>query len=365
MQQHFQNPFMNGGNDKNCNRAVYSLKLQNIAFQFLALMPMKPFLFLSICVSVLAACNNNTGTDALYSQEPFKNVSDSIKKDDDNAALYYRRGTLLYQNDQKEYAEKDLKKAWELQPTEEHALSVVTVLVDKDPNEAIAFIEDALKKLPKSISLQVSLARGYQQQANAKKALQVVDQLLAQHPNSLDALLLKSDLLKQEGKDAEALETLETAYAYAPFDVELSYNLAFEYAEAKNAKALAITDALIKRDTSEKHAEPYYLKGVYYENIGNTEQAINFYNQAIQHDYYFIDAYADKGKLLYNQKKYDSALQTFQLSTRITPTFAEGYFWAGKCYEALNKKADAKLNYQRAYGLDKNLTEAKDAAAKL
>jgi hypothetical protein len=50
---------------------------------------------------------------------------------------------------------------------------------------------------------------------------------------------------------------------------------------------------------------------------------------------------------------------------RISPTYAESYYWSGKCQEALDKKADAKLNYQRAYGLDKELQDAKAAADRL
>ena len=33
--------------------------------------------------------------------------------------------------------------------------------------------------------------------------------------------------------------------------------------------------------------------------------------------------------------------------------------------EALGNKTDAKTNYQRAYGLDKTMTEARDAAARM
>jgi tetratricopeptide (TPR) repeat protein len=271
----------------------------------------------------------------------------------------------LYSTDQKTLAEADLKKAWNLQPTEAHALSVVTVLVDKAPDSAIAFINDALKTLPTSVSLQMALARGYQQKGENDKAVAVCNAILSTYPNSLDALLLKAELLKAAGNNAAALTTLETAYSYAPFDAPLAYNLAFEYAEAKNKKALSVADSLIRMDQSEKHAEPYYIKGVYYQNVGNSAQALQLYEQAIQHDYNFLDAYMDKGRILYNQKKYAEALKTFSLPATITPTYADAYYWMGRSQEALNQKEEAKLNYQRAYSLDKTLTEAKAAANKL
>jgi tetratricopeptide (TPR) repeat protein len=178
-------------------------------------------------------------------------------------------------------------------------------------------------------------------------------------------LLLKAEILKSNNKNAEALAVLEQAYTYAPFDVELSYQLAFTYAEVKNAKAVALADSLLRMDSSQTHAEPYYFKGLYYENTGNAAQAIRYYNEAIRHDYNFLDAYMNKGELLYRQKKIADAVKTFQLAVTISPTYADAYYWLGKCGEALGNKQEAKLNYQRAYGLDKSLTEAKQAAGRL
>ena len=78
-------------------------------------------------------------------------------------------------------------------------------------------------------------------------------------------------------------------------------------------------------------------------------------------------AVIDDDKILYftNQKKYAEALKTFSLPATITPTYADAYYWMGRTQEALAQKEEAKQNYQRAYSLDKSLTEAKAAAEKL
>lgn len=321
--------------------------------------------FLILVSLIIFACNNKTENDALLNEAPYKALTDSIAQQPGTAALYYRRGSLLYQKGQKMHAQKDLLQAWKLQPTEEHALSVVTVLAAQNTDTAIRFIETALPQLPQSIALQIGLARGYQQKGAFDKAVEVCNNILASYPNALDALLLKAEILKSTGQDAEAISTLEKAYSYAPFDAELSFNLMFEYAQAKNSKTLALADSLIKVDTLGKHAEPYYCKGVYYSNMGKVPQALRFFDEAIAHDFYFMDAYMDKGVLLYEQKKYSEANQTFALALRITPTYADAYYWMARSQEAQNNKAEAKLNYQRAYALDKNLTEAKQRADQL
>ena len=113
------------------------------------------------------------------------------------------------------------------------------------------------------------------------------------------------------------------------------------------------------------HSEPYYFKGVYYYNINDKIKAIELFDLAIQHDYNFLDAYVDKGRTLYEMKKYKESFFVLQRAASITPTFADAYYWMGKCQEALGEKDEARLNYQRAYGLDKTLIEAKEAADKL
>ncbi len=313
----------------------------------------------------IISCNQAGETEATLQQPPYNALTDSIRQQPQNAILYYHRGALLYQNEQLPLAKRDLQKAWQLEPTEEHALSLVTVLIKTNADSAIQFIQQALQQLPKSVALQIGLARGFQQKGDLQKAVAACDQVLVLYPASLDALLLKAEILKQQNNTAAALDALEQAYHLAPSDEDLCYNIAFEYAQAKNAKVLALTDSLIHADSTGKDAQPFYLKGVYYANVGNDTQALNYFNQAIAHDYTFLDAYMDKGALLHDEKKYADALAVFKLVNRISPTFADAYNWAGKCEEAQHKIPEAKLDYQRAFGLDTSLHEAKDAANRL
>jgi tetratricopeptide (TPR) repeat protein len=318
------------------------------------------FLFL-----LMIGCTHKKSTDVFLRQPPYNKLTDSINNNPKNESLYYRRGVLLYENNQAAYAERDLKKAWDLKPVEEYALSVVTVLIKKNSDSTIVFIQKALEKIPQSIALQVALARGYQQKGELQKSLSISDKLLSKFPGQIDALLLKSEVLKSLNRAEEALVTLEKAYSIAPFDPELSYNLAFEYAEAKNKKVLALTDSLIKMDSLGGHAEPYYFKGIYYANTGSHIEALKQFDEAIRQDYHFMNAYINKGIIFYDQKKFDGALKVFQKANEVDPKFADAYKWIGKTLEAMGNKEEAKLAYLRAYSLDKAMTEAKEAADKL
>jgi tetratricopeptide (TPR) repeat protein len=326
---------------------------------------MSRLLLLSGLILLLASCGGNDDSPAIFHKPPFAGMTDSIRKNPTNADLYYRRGALLYQSNMIDLAEEDLRKAWSLNPSEEYALSITTILQDRNTDSAILFLQEANRKLPNSIALQIGLARGYQLKGKTADAMAIADSIITRFPNQLDALLLRSELLKASDRNPEALATLEKAYAYAPFDADLTHTLAFEYAEAKNPKALSLADSLIAADVRKEHAEPYYFKGVYYSNTGNTAEALRQFDRAIQQDYYFINAYVNKSIIYYEQKNYPEALKTLQLASTVAPTEATVYYWLGKTREALGNKPEAKLDYQRAYGLDKTLTEAKAAAERL
>ena len=92
---------------------------------------------------------------------------------------------------------------------------------------------------------------------------------------------------------------------------------------------------------------------------------MQLFNQAIQHDYNFFDAHMEKGVIYFDQGKLDQAYKTFELVITISPSYANAYYWIGKIQEKQGLLKEAKLNYQRAYGLDKSILQAKQAADKI
>jgi len=326
-------------------------------------------LFIFICLLWLwvSGCKNNDVSpyDELLSRPPYSKLTDSIHQNSSDPELYYRRGVLLFKNSNSLPALADLKKAWSLDKREIYATNISNILLEEKPDSAILFLQEALKIIPSSVTLHINLIQAYADQHKTDEALAICDLVLGQHPDQVGVLMMKSDLQDQKNDTSGALRSLEQAYLLAPANEDLCYSLAFKYAQDKNSRALVLCDSLIRNDTISKNAEPFYFKGVYYTNINEKPKALDQFNKAIENDYTFLDAYMDKGRIQFEQKKYDDAAKVFQLALKVSAGYADAYFWLGKCQEALGQKEDAKLNYQRAYGLDKSLTEAKDAADKL
>lgn len=317
---------------------------------------------------IISSCNDKTPVakfDEILGQPPYTGITDSIRQQPENDNLYFRRAVLLNTNNQPEPALLDFEKAWALKKDERYALGISRLLLEKKTDSAILFLNKALEQLPGNLLLQLSLARGYDAQNKPDDALKICDVILQNNPQQVDVLKMKADLLGKKGNETEATAVLEKAYQLASFDVELNYILALQYAETKNAQVLVLCDSLIRSDTEGSHAEPYYYKGIYYSNINDKAKALSLFDAAIKHDYTFLDGYIEKGSLLYDMKKYPDALKVFNLALNISPDFADNFYWIGKCQQAMGLKEEAKLNYLRAYGLDKNFREAKEAAERV
>ena len=323
--------------------------------------------FISLAIA-LVACNSNDSSSRfseILSQPPFSPLTDSIKHQPNNDDLYFRRAVLLNKNNLPEPALSDFQKAWSLHKNEKYAFAIANIWKDKRPDSAIIFLNEALKGLPDSYLLRVTLARSYDALNKTIDALRICDQLLSTFPNQTEVLVLQSELLDKRNDTLRSIAPLEKAYRIAPANLEIGLKLAYKYAETKNPKVLTVCDELIQKDSLKLHADPFYVKGDYYSNIGDKAKAIQLFDETIKRDYNYLNAYIEKGKILLEQKKVSEAYKVFKLCNTINPAFPDAYYYMGKCEEAQGKKQEAKLSYEKAYSLDKSFTEAKEAADRI
>ena len=141
--------------------------------------------------------------------------------------------------------------------------------------------------------------------------------------------------------------------------------LARIYVDQKNPRALDICNILLARDTAGVQTDPVYMKGIYYSEINDDNNALKEFEECIRRDWKMTDAYIEKGIIFFERKKYDTALKTFSMASTVSNTDADAYYWMGRCYEATGNKEDAITNYRRALALDTDFTEARTAIRRL
>ena len=177
------------------------------------------FFIQSVCISLaIISCNNSNDSspfEELLSRPPYANLTDSIQQNSSDPDLYYRRGMLLYKNNNTPPALRDLRKAWSLSQKEQYAIGISNILLDK-PDSAISFLQDALKMLPQSIPLHINLIQAYADDQKTNEALAICDKVLQQHPDQVAVLMMKSDLLEQKNDTPGSIHALEQAYRLDP-----------------------------------------------------------------------------------------------------------------------------------------------------
>ena len=212
-----------------------------------------------------------------------------------------------------------------------------------------------------SVGLRFNYIEALDSIGDYKTAIVHIDSLIFKDRGNY-ALWFKRAKLYEHAKDTlQAINSYQKALViYRSADGLLA--LANLYAETKNVLVLALCNELDNlRIGREYDSYTNFFRGVYAARIGNKQQANLFFDKSIVNNYTFIDAYMEKGFLLYDSAKFNEALQVFKKANSVNVTYADAYYWQGKCFEAMNNKPEAIVQYQQVLALDKYFVEAQEA----
>ena len=227
-------------------------------------------------------------------------------------------------------------------------------------HNAIEAIKKEVNQHPDSLMLKVNLIEAYRNEGYYDSAISIATQELKKDSGSAYLWNIKATLYFENNDTANAINSLEHAINIYPLPDYL-IALGTVYAETKSKKALEIADELLRSNKNKSGKDAYFIKGIYYNYINESKKAITYLDSCLNLDFTYMYAYREKAIALYNEKKYENAINVLKRAVTIQNNFDEGYFWMGKCYEKLNRKNDAIESYQTALLYDKDYTEARDA----
>ncbi len=222
-----------------------------------------------------------------------------------------------------------------------------------------------LKQFPDSVGLRFNYANTLDSLGKFQAAIEQIDSLISKDQGNYALWFSKAKITEHNRDTSTAINHYLTALKIYPTP-EVLLALANLYAEQKNSLALDYSNKLLQLKMG-RGMDSYatFFKGVYYSRIKNMDSAFFFLNNSIVNNYTFLDAYMEKGFLLFDDKQYKEALSIFIKATEVQNTYAEAYYWQAKCYEALNNKPEAILNYKQSLVLDKTIIEANNALKRL
>jgi tetratricopeptide (TPR) repeat protein len=222
-----------------------------------------------------------------------------------------------------------------------------------------------VKEYPDSLSYRLRLVEALDSMKLYPQALAHMDSVIAKDSTNNSYWFRKGQLEENVRDTIAAIESyLISIKIYPAVDAQLY--LANLLAERKDDRALLIVNN-VSRSMFDRRtlAECDFIAGVYHARKKNYELAHKLFDRCINNQRKFMEAYIEKGLLLMDENKTDQAMIVFHLATTVEPTYADAWYYEGKCWESLGKTEEAKQRYEESLKYDPELKEAKDALLRL
>ena len=226
-------------------------------------------------------------------------------------------------------------------------------------------VMDNLKKHPDSMGLRLRLVDALDNSGDYNEAKVQMDSLLKKDSLNYGLWYRKATLQEKTFDTSGALQSYRYAIRIypAPDAMLAAANL---LAEMKDSTSLLICKEVTGyRMGREYTAHCHFISGVYYARTGQLQKAMIAFNNCINNNFNYTEAYMEKGFLYYDGKKLKEALLVFKTLVTVKNTYADGYYWIAKCEEALNNKTEAINNYQKSLALNPKLNESVIALKRL
>jgi len=236
--------------------------------------------------------------------------------------------------------------------------------VSTDPAAVEQRMKDAIAAHPDSMLLKEKLIQYYRDNGEYDLALAFTNDVLKTNSNNARLWKIKGTLHFENEDSGQAVMSFEKAVALLP-EPETITDLGTLYAETKNPKALDMANLLFRVKKESITRDAFFVRGLYYNYTGDKARAISNMDSCLALDYTYTLAYREKAIALYDQGKYEPALEVLDKAVTVQNNFDEGYYWRGRVLEKLNRKDEAIEAYRRALMYSPDYVEAEAALEKL
>jgi tetratricopeptide (TPR) repeat protein len=211
--------------------------------------------------------------------------------------------------------------------------------------KAIALDGDNTKAL-------VGLADLYRATRQYQKAIDYANEALKVDQHLARPYTIKGLVHLQSGDTSKAISSFQTTVEMDP-DNHSAY-LQLGYLMASKDKDLAIDYYERASKIQPKDPRPIYDKGIYLQEHGYPDRAIETYKELIHVDTGYVDAYYNIGYInLVYKDRYREAIGWFNKALDLAPEYHQAIYNRGLCYENLEKRDSAITDYRTALRIKK------------
>lgn len=323
-------------------------------------------IILLFAVLFAAGCHHDTDLRGKTPEEKLAILDNKIHHKKDDARLYAQRGAVFIELGRFSEAINDFSRATRLDDD-----NAAYWLQLADAYMRIGHIDrcyetltkaNELKPNDKDIILKMGEAAYYHNDLD--RSLVHLTQITEEDPNNRTALFMKSFIYLDKQDTASAVQLLDKICGLYPDFAPAFEHLGSIYAARRSPMALEYYNTALRLEPDNTHT--LYGLAMYYQSIGDFEQAENYYKDILDRDANFADAWHNRGYIqLFHYGDYETAVDYFSHALSCDSTYVAALVNRAIAYELQNQKAKARDDYQAALRLQPDFQPALEGAARI
>lgn len=263
-------------------------------------------------------------------KEAFLELQDGLAFNHDSWSIYVNRAVLYEEYGDLELAEKDYRKAIELNSKDRFSHQMLAKILEKTGRA-----EESLVHYRTYLALELGNKTNFKSdlpsdiEKEQEKDLSFYDLALENSPNNIEIRIKRADLLRQKGEREKALDDYKAILKLNPNHTKALVMVAEYWIFKKDLrKATRFLDRAQKRNAD--FSEIYFYRGEIYFQQGETIRAIESLNKAIQLDNKFHQAYAKRAEIHLSFGDFFTAGRDYNKASQIAPQISSYHVGAAK-----------------------------------
>lgn len=312
-----------------------------------------------LLLTLSTACHHDVDLSQLEPEDALHLLDAKIRKDSDNADLYYQRGLILIelgrqQNKQQYFKDAihDLHDAIKLNGNE---CDYHTALADAyyslgQMGSSYQSLQQALKIDADNLNAHLKMGEIAYVSKNYQRALESLNKVTQRDNTNQKALMMKGCIYKEQNDTTNAVLAFRRLIELYP-DYEPAYEeLGLLYSQRGNKLGLEYLNTALQLQPD--NILVLYALGMFYQNVEDADKANEYYVKILEKDPTYKYAWFNRGWMeLVLYEDYNNAADFFSKAIECDSTYAEAYYNLGLAYQQLGQATAADHCIQTANSL--------------